>query len=58
MPESEKEKEVEITCPACSVKQMAFITYNPGWHFPAYVHICRYCGYTITESEWNETEEE
>lgn len=39
-----------IECPECGYIQQAKIEHTKFWHI--YAHECRYCGYWITESEW------
>lgn len=45
-----------IRCPECSHPQQAVVEYETGMPFPAYVHKCAACGYTIMESEWERIE--
>jgi hypothetical protein len=46
-----------IKCPKCGVVQQAQVVFEKWMPFPAYVHECAVCGYTITESEWERVEE-
>lgn len=41
-----------IKCPRCNKVQAAQVRFEDGAPFPAYVHDCEACGYTIMESEW------
>lgn len=41
-----------IRCPQCEHVQVAQIHFDDRMPFPAYVHDCEACGYTIMESEW------
>lgn len=42
----------EIVCPECGQEEFAEVHHtSPHW---TYMHDC-ICGYTITESEWNNT---
>ena len=41
-----------IYCPQCRKVQTAQVHFESGMPFPAYVHDCEACGYTIMESEW------
>jgi len=40
-----------IVCPECHRTQTATVEHTRPWY--VYVHECE-CGYTITESEWEE----
>ena len=42
-----------IECPKCFCVQPAEVTLAAGDPWPSFVHTCE-CGYTITESEWQE----
>lgn len=39
-----------IICPNCQTHQIAIV--DTTGIFNGYVHFCEKCGYTITESEW------
>ena len=41
-----------IRCPGCGKVQIAQVHFEDWMPFPAYVHDCEACGYTILESEW------
>jgi C4-type Zn-finger protein len=41
-----------IRCPQCRKVQTATVEFEKWMPFPAYVHTCESCLYTITESEW------
>ena len=41
-----------IMCPQCDHVQAAQVHFEDWMPFPAYVHDCEACGYTIMESEW------
>lgn len=41
-----------IKCPECGKVQTAQVHFEDWMPFPAYVHDCEVCGYTIMESEW------
>ena len=41
-----------IRCPECGKVQAAQVHFEDWMPFPAYVHDCQACGYTIMESEW------
>ena len=43
-------KEIKIKCPKCDTVQDAVLKWQWNWR----VHTCEKCGYTITESEWQE----
>lgn len=45
-----------IICPVCDAEQIATIQKTPEMPWPSYIHKCEACGYTITESEWEESE--
>lgn len=42
-----------IRCPECGKVQTAQVHFEDWMPFPAYVHDCDACGYTIMESEWD-----
>ena len=42
-----------IRCPECGKVQEAQVHFEDWMPFPAYVHDCEACGYTIMESEWD-----
>jgi len=42
-----------IRCPECGRVQTAQVHFETWMPFPAYVHDCEACGYTIGESEWD-----
>ena len=42
-----------IRCPECGKDQAADVHFEDWMPFPAYVHDCEACGYTIMESEWD-----
>ena len=44
-----------IKCPQCGNVQTATVEFEEWMPFPAYVHTCGNCLYTITESEWEVT---
>lgn len=54
MPVQEWVKDVTIRCPECGTIQPAQVVKWKDFVWPAYVHDCSQCNYTITESEWNE----
>ena len=41
-----------IRCPECGKVQTAQVHFEDWMPFPAYVHDCEACDYTIMESEW------
>lgn len=45
-----------IQCPQCGLVQEAHAEHYKGDPWVTYVHECR-CGYTITESDWDEVTE-
>ena len=45
-------RDVTIKCPQCGSVQTATVEFEEWMPFPAYVHTCGNCMYTITESEW------
>lgn len=47
-----------INCPVCCQVQVAHVRFEDGMPFPAYVHECEACGYTIMESEWEYADKE
>ena len=47
---------VKIICPHCGQVCDAEITQYGNFPFANYVHFCEHCGYAITESEWQEIE--
>jgi len=48
-------KYVEIRCPQCRHIQKARV--RKTFPFYTYMHICKKCGYVITESEWDEVKQ-
>ncbi len=46
-----------IWCPNCNGIEKATVEFVEPMPFPAYIHDCTYCGYTIMESEWNRCSE-
>lgn len=47
---------VNIKCPQCGEIQCAEVKESFPWY--DYTHRCSYCSYWITESEWEEIEDE
>jgi len=45
---------VKIVCPGCGAVCEARVEHRDGDPWPTYCHDCERCGYTITESEWEE----
>lgn len=45
-------REETIRCPQCDRVQAAQVHFEDWMPFPAYVHDCEACCYTIMESEW------
>lgn len=43
-----------IYCPECGKKQQARVYLTQPW--PVYVHVCDFCQYIITESEWDQVD--
>lgn len=43
---------VKIQCPQCGKTCDAVIQWWDNFPFASYVHTCEYCGYIITESEF------
>ena len=46
---------VKIKCPRCGHVQNAQV--GKTFPFYTYMHICKKCGYVITESEWDEVKQ-
>ena len=46
---------VKIKCPRCGNVQNARV--KKTLPFYTYMHICKKCGYVITESEWDEVKQ-
>jgi len=47
-----------IKCPECGTIQEAEVSFVPLISWGNYIHKCNHCGYTITESEWEQVETE
>lgn len=47
-----KKEKVKIKCPQCGYVQKA--TIKQTLPFYSYTHICKKCNYIITESDWDE----
>ena len=47
-----------IKCPECGTIQQAKVSFVPLIGWGNYIHDCINCGYTITESEWEQVEPE
>ena len=47
-----------IKCPECGTIQQAEVSFAPLIGWGDYVHECEHCGYSITESEWEQVEPE
>ena len=55
MRKEKTEKHVKIRCPICKHVQNARV--RKTLPFYTYMHICKKCGYVITESEWDEVKQ-
>ena len=47
-----------IKCPECGTIQQAEVSFVPLIGGGDYIHECSHCGYTITESEWEQVKPE
>ncbi len=54
--EKRKTYRVQIECPNCGAIETAIVEHDDP--FNTYIHDCTKCGYTITESEWNEVKQD
>jgi phage FluMu protein Com len=43
-----------IKCPECDTIQQAEVEHTTAWNI--YIHHCKNCNYTITESDWDKIE--
>jgi C4-type Zn-finger protein len=55
MRKEKTEKYVGIRCPQCRHIQKARVLKTLPFY--TYMHICKKCGYVITESEWDEVKQ-